>query len=104
MKVSQSFRATLSATLLALLMDLLTDANVSLNGWYLESADSISDDGQVIVGNAWRIVGNQYVQRGYIVDFRVVPEPSSAALLFSSWLTIFLFRRPRKVAFLARVQ
>lgn len=73
------------------LEDLLTAANVDLGGWDLQEASGISADGMVIVGLARGWIGNDQVNRGFVVDFRTVPEPSSAVLA-ACMLLPFVFR------------
>jgi probable HAF family extracellular repeat protein len=75
------------------LESILTGAGFDLDGWLLQSAVAISADGQVIAGNARRAVGNGFLERGFVVDFRVVPEPSAFASALVAVGAIALRRR-----------
>jgi len=89
---SQAFIWT-QATGAQSLESILTGAGFDLDGWLLQSADALSADGQVIAGNARRAVGNGFLERGFVVDFRVVPEPSAFASALVAVGAIALRRR-----------
>lgn len=73
----------------------LDGLGVARNGWLLDWARGISADGQVIVGSASRSFGGSTVQRGFVLDFRAVPEPSSFGLTFSLLLPTFIRNRKK---------
>jgi len=80
------------------LNSILNEAGVNLNGWLLTSAQSISADGLVIVGNATKGTSS----RGFVLDFRPVPEPSSGLAVLTS-LLLMITRRRRPVVNLSAV-
>lgn len=76
------------------LESILTGAGVDLDGWLLEWARDVSADGQVVVGDARKAVGSGFITRGFVVDLRAVPEPSTALYLaFAGTLTLCRRRR-----------
>jgi probable HAF family extracellular repeat protein len=77
------------------LESILTGAGVDLDGWLLEVANGVSSDGMVVVGNARKALGNGVVTRGFVVDLRAVPEPSSILCLTLAGMLMFC-RRSRR--------
>jgi probable HAF family extracellular repeat protein len=71
--------------------DLLTFAGVDTSGWWLRSANAISDNGNVIVG--WGVSPDGKV-RSWLADLSAtVPEPSSVCQI--ALAVIFTLRRAR---------
>ena len=69
------------------LQDLLVELGVDLDGWELESAWEISDDGLAIVGAGINPSGQR---EGWIA---VIPEPSTALLLGAGLGVLAMGRR-----------
>lgn len=69
---------------------LLINGGVNLSGWELRSAHSISADGLVIAGIGVQYYNGQPVFKGWVADFRSIPEPSSGMLagllLTAAWM------------------
>lgn len=68
---------------------ILDAASVDRDGWFLTWARDISSDGSVIIGSA----SNGSQSRGFVLDFRVVPEPSSVVVLLMVMLAFVKFWR-----------
>lgn len=71
---------------------MLLNRGVDLQGWQLNTASAISADGNVIVGEARRMLGNDLITQVYRVSLVAVPEPSSGVLFWMS-LAFLYFRR-----------
>jgi probable HAF family extracellular repeat protein len=76
------------------LFDLLVHSGVEgLDGWHLEEAAGISDDGRRIVGNGY---GPDGVHQGFIVALAPVPAPGAAVLLVTALGALGLTRSRTK--------
>jgi probable HAF family extracellular repeat protein len=71
------------------LADAVTQAGINLNGWHLLSAQSISDDGQIIIGAAENSNNTQGAL--FLLNLRPVPEPSTFFLLGISALSLLAY-------------
>lgn len=68
--------------------DVLLSAGVDLDGWHLSVARAVSADGRVIVGDAWRMLDNDRIDRAWIADLRPVPEPGSLWLMAIAMIAV----------------
>jgi len=78
------------------LNSILDSDGVDRDGWFLTWATDISSDGTVIVGNASKTIGESTLRRGFMFDFRAVPEPASCTCLLSGILMAAAFYRPAR--------
>jgi len=78
------------------LTEILLSRGVDLQGWQLVSAEAISADGTVIVGNARKMLDNDQIFQAYRISLTAIPEPSSAALLLILGLSSSMIRRRRR--------